>query len=228
MVLGECKLLNRSSSMARHNYSPQQQATISPASSFPCSTTQPDSIVSAAVTKPGGVSIFWADTSGELCSAYYDCGQSSCTASNGSWSGGFVLDNLASSPMPSAAPTTAVSPQSNVVYVFWTRSDGSIWTKNYNSGWSTSAELMSGAMANPGVPVSATSTQSGGISLFWAATDGSIRTAWYANGWSTNSGSGFVIGDTSHAHASKNTVATSLSADTGGRTVGTRYGDDNP
>jgi hypothetical protein len=165
----------------------------------------PSAAISAASTKPGGLSLFWVDASGGIQTAYYDCHNPTCnpaTDTNGTWDGGisnnFALE--ADAGAPPGSPVPAVSNQPGGVSVFWTLSNGTIWTKWFsNGGWTpgvnAGADLLygpgtiSGYPANPGTlsavstPTTSTPGNVNTVNLFWSAQDPAgdtvIQTGWW-------------------------------------------------
>ena len=176
----------------------------------------PGSTVAAAVSKPGGVSLFWTDSAGAIWSVYYDCWPAqTCTMSSGAWSSPFKLYPTAGAPPGS--PVTAVSSQANGVSLFWTHEDGTIWTAYYvPGGWSGIQSLYGpgttygGKAAAPGQAITAVSTTPSGVSLFWTASDSSIQGGYfepltkYGRGWHAP----FAVAPTASAFANPNTPIT--------------------
>jgi hypothetical protein len=184
---------------------------------FPAGSAIPGSAVSAVVIKPGQVSLFWTQSDGSIWSAYFDCSSpTACSLSNGSWSNAFQLESGAGAPPGS--PVTAASSRPGEVRLFWTRADGSIWTKLWYAGWGNAQPIygpgspQQGERAHPGQAIAAASTTPSGMSIFWVGQDNSIQSGYYeadprlGAGWHGS----FAIASPAHSFANPNTVISAM------------------
>jgi hypothetical protein len=145
------------------------------------SNALPGASVGLAVTKPGGLSLFWTDAKGDVWSAYDDPGNP-----GGS---GIAFDLVRGAGAPPGSPVTAVSTGPGEVTALWTRADGSIWQEWFIGGaWNGPVKLygpgLCGAIAaNPGQALGAASTSPGEISVYWTGQDSTGQTAIQMGQW---------------------------------------------